>query len=235
MSFLATEANIADKLSKFGPLVEVSIPTVAITVQPGKGKRNKGKGKGKDGRDDGEQRDEEGNNQESAVLEEQRSRGFAFATFLCEKDADAAVKGSSGLRVCNREVAVDFSMQKEVYKKVDGANGESDGADGEDGVKDGADEEGDEEAVGEGDKDDDSEGDTAGDDEHEEEDGDDDKESDEEEDGEEEGSNSDDEGKDGDGDDDKEKIKKKEDLHDVEEGCTVFIRCVSCVLCPSNS
>jgi hypothetical protein len=226
LSFLATEANIADKLSKFGPLVEVSIPTVAITVQPGKGKRNKGRGKGKDSKDDGEQQGDEGSNQENSVIEKQRSRGFAFATFLCEKDADAAVKGSSGLRVCNREVAVDFSMQKEVYKKVDGANDakeESDAADGDDGGKDGADEDEedgiDKEDMDEGDKDDDSDDDSAGDNDHDEGDGDDAKESDDEEDDE----------KDGDGDDDQEKSKKKEELHDVEEGCTVFIRCVTLI------
>ena len=87
LSFQATEDNVADKLLKFGPLVEVNIPRVPSSSSPTSA--------------DKESR--------------QKQRGFAFATYLCEADAKAAVGNSQGLKICNREVAIDYAMSKTVY------------------------------------------------------------------------------------------------------------------------
>lgn len=107
LSFQAIERNIIDKMQKFGPLVSVEIPTETIEK---KAKRAKHKA----------QLDE---NSEDAVLLKEKPKGFGFVTFLCEKDANEVVSNSSGLKVCNREVAVDFCMSKTTYIKY-GKEGE---------------------------------------------------------------------------------------------------------------
>ena len=96
LSFHAVEENVASKMSRCGPLVEVSIPRVEVEV----GAVDAGKKQHK--------RKEESN---GGV--KQKSRGFAFVTFLCEKDAAAAVGGGCGeLKICNREFAVDMCLHK---------------------------------------------------------------------------------------------------------------------------
>lgn len=94
LSFQSTEQNLVDKMSKFGPLVSVEIPLTE------KEKRS-------------------GTSEASArpAKNVARPTGFGFVTFLCEKDAKLAVEDSSGLKVCNREVAVDYCMSKESYIK----------------------------------------------------------------------------------------------------------------------
>lgn len=82
LSFQATEANVMDKLLRFGPLVEVNIPRLPSSLSTGL---------------------------DGVKL---KQRGFAFATFLCESDAKTAVEQSQGLKVCNREVAIDYAMSK---------------------------------------------------------------------------------------------------------------------------
>ena len=57
-----------------------------------------------------------------------RPKGFGFVTFLCEKDALTAVEKSSGLKICNREVAIDFCMNKESFMKY-GKTGEEENMD----------------------------------------------------------------------------------------------------------
>jgi hypothetical protein len=96
LSFHATEENILSKLSAvYGPVKEVIIPKVTIQ----KHKRQRG--------------DDKDDNTTSVI----KSRGFAFATFLCLSDADRAVKDSGNLKICNREVAMDFCMSKEAFSK----------------------------------------------------------------------------------------------------------------------
>lgn len=92
LSFQATESNISSKLMTFGPLTEVSIARVPVS---GDSRRHR---KGGDDQP-----------QEPKL----KSRGFAFVTFLCESDAKRAVEGSSALRICNREFALDFCTAKD--------------------------------------------------------------------------------------------------------------------------
>ena len=94
LSFQATEINVISKLLKFGPLVSVDIPRIAVSNTStrkdiGPGERE----------------------------EKLKPRGFGFATFLCAEDAKTAVTDSSGLRVCNREIAVDFALSKDIYTR----------------------------------------------------------------------------------------------------------------------
>lgn len=96
LSFEATERNVADKLGRFGPIIGIDIPK--------------------------EPRVKRGNQLKEAHstgINSLRPKGFAFVTFLCECDAEAAVEQSVGLglKVCNREVAVDFCLNKDTYLK----------------------------------------------------------------------------------------------------------------------
>lgn len=101
LSFQASEENIADKLGKYGPLSEVSIPRKVDEREPTRARiKNK------------------------MVEGETRTKpiGFAFVTFLCTEDANNAVTAcadavasNKSLRICNREVAVDFCQSKDRY------------------------------------------------------------------------------------------------------------------------
>lgn len=101
LSFLATEQNLLDKMSKFGPIVSVELPkkiyentkTDDLSKKP----------HSRHGKEDKEPKE--------------KSMGFGFVTYLCESDAKIAVESSSSLKVCNREVAVDFCMSKDSYEK----------------------------------------------------------------------------------------------------------------------
>ena len=98
LSFQATEINIADKLGKWGPLAEVNMPMMEMVSEDGeRNKRRAGK-----------------------VGPRMRPKGFAFVTFLCDTDAKTAVNGSAPtngpvLKICNREVAVDFCQAKDRF------------------------------------------------------------------------------------------------------------------------
>jgi nucleolar protein 4 len=96
LSFQATEQNIATKLSKFGPLVEVLIPRVAVaSTKPAS-------------------KSASASSEENAT--KLKPRGFAFVTFLCENDAKQAVNGGcAGLKICNREIAIDFCQNKHTF------------------------------------------------------------------------------------------------------------------------
>jgi nucleolar protein 4 len=98
LSFQATQQNVVDKLKKFGPIVDVDIPTSTVELAKS-GKRRRGE-------DD-----------VSGTVVKERMKGFAFVTFLCEKDAKLAVEQGSTLKICNRDVAIDFCMSKESYLK----------------------------------------------------------------------------------------------------------------------
>ena len=95
LAFQATEAMVRERLDLFGPLVEVDVPRVRVSVQT----------------DEGE-------------TERLNPRGFGFVTFLCEKDANIAVSasvldgdssGGKGVKICNRFVAIDFCVAKDRY------------------------------------------------------------------------------------------------------------------------
>jgi nucleolar protein 4 len=107
LSFQATEQNIIDKLGKFGPIFEVSIPKVEVTRKI-----------------DNPDSDPDGNTKKRTrkmiSLDEPKlqPRGFGFITYLCEKDAKNVVEGSVGLKICNREIALDFCASKEAYTKM---------------------------------------------------------------------------------------------------------------------
>jgi nucleolar protein 4 len=105
LSFQATLQNVIDKMKKFGPIVEVEIPTESVEVKPRKGKTN----------DSGD----------SPAIKEKK-KGYAFVTYLCEKDAKSAVTNSTGLRICNREIAIDMCLSKGAFekygRKTDGAD-----------------------------------------------------------------------------------------------------------------
>jgi len=99
LSFQATELNIADKLGRFGPLAEVAMPVTEVSSEGGGKEKTRRRGK---------------------VGPRLRPKGFAFVTFLCDADARAAVSGSAPvagpvLKICNREVAVDFCQAKDRF------------------------------------------------------------------------------------------------------------------------
>lgn len=104
LSFQAIEKNIIDKLKKFGPLVEVEIPRVTIQKSGKRRVRNT-------------KSEEEENDEKSNLNVVERPKGFGFVTFLCESDAKSAVEQSQGLRICNREIAIDHSMSKSTFER----------------------------------------------------------------------------------------------------------------------
>ena len=117
LSFLATETNVASKLSKFGPIVEVSIPRVSMISKKLKSKKFLSKSIVENHQPmESEDISDPSNSEEKTTL---KSRGFAFVTFLCYADACAAAANSSGLRVCNREVAIDMCERKDIYREKD--------------------------------------------------------------------------------------------------------------------
>ena len=140
LSFLATEQNVVDKMGRFGPIVSVEIPR---KVEEKKKVTNRRKGK------EGEA---------AETVQKLLSRGFAFVTYLCECDATTAVTESAkqGLKICNREVAVDLCLNKDTFLKY-GVTAEEGGDEGDKSLTD---EEDDEEAD---DKDEESAGDQEGD------------------------------------------------------------------------
>ena len=144
LSFQATNQNVIDKLQKFGPIVEVSIPVVEVAkptpedASARDGKRSAHPAKRRRGRDAGgdaggaanedDEDDDDNNGDEDDGARKSRlstssktkvhPRGFSFVTFLCEKDAMAAVTGSAGLKICNREVAFDHCSSKDIYRRL---------------------------------------------------------------------------------------------------------------------
>lgn len=102
LSFQATQQNIIDKLKRFGPISEVEIPTMTVNVPITDKMRKRISGAPED---------------PGAMLSKEKMRGFAFVTFVCEADAKNVVENSSGLKICNRDVAIDFSMSKETFLK----------------------------------------------------------------------------------------------------------------------
>ena len=206
LSFQATEENILDKLVKFGPIVEVTIPKISISVDASKKTHRK----------------------KENVSEVLRPRGFGFVTYLCEKDALDAVNNSQGLKICNREVAIDFSMSKDIYTRDENVNSENQSIEIEENEFD------EDQQVG---KSDDDEDDVDDDDDEDDEDDDDDDVDNEDEGEEEEEEDDDDEQEDededeqdnqndNDNDNDNKSISslKKELKSDVEENRTLFIR-----------
>jgi len=114
LSFQASEMNIADKLGRFGPLAEVAMPVTEVISEK---IRRRGR-----------------------VGPRMRPKGFAFVTFLCDADARAAVNGSapangSALKICNREVAVDFCQAKDRFLEGP-AEGADEPAQAEEGPRD---------------------------------------------------------------------------------------------------
>jgi nucleolar protein 4 len=92
ISFQANIENVADKLGRFGPLAEVSLPTKESEEEPRK------------------------------VSSKEKHKGFAFVTYLCSADAIEAVRVATStdqskpvLRICNREVAVDYCQSKDRF------------------------------------------------------------------------------------------------------------------------
>lgn len=243
LSFLATEQNLLDRMSKFGPVVSVELPKKVVERQSqpegGKGPKHRKRAA-----------------PEGPV---ERSMGFGFVTFLCECDAQAAVKNSAGLKVCNREVAVDFCMSKETYEKFgkkqddasvqEGSVAQADEEDEGDNAEEQSEGEGSEEGSDDA-SEDGSDAFEGEEDDMEVDEGDDDEEvggsdaeeqSDDDEDDDEDGDSE--EGSEGEGDDDDaSEVEEDEDAHeeeaeavsatrtkkepseDVHEGCTVFVR-----------
>ena len=98
LSFQATEKNILDKLSKFGPVTEVSIPTTEVTVKSSSLQRHKNKSNQNDSNNinqnqsiNSEHSAEISNHSEITNTTKLVPRGFGFVTFLCEKDAKKAI------------------------------------------------------------------------------------------------------------------------------------------------
>jgi len=94
LSFQATEENIIDKLSKFGPIVEASIPKVFVPLHSS---------------DDTKQSSTRKRKADKIITEngkegKYKPRGYGFVTFLCHKDAMEAVKQGTSIKICNRSV-----------------------------------------------------------------------------------------------------------------------------------
>ena len=150
-------------------------------------------------------------------------RQYQYFTYLFL----ACVLGSSGLRVCNREVAVDFSMGKVVYMKVqDEKKGNDTEIENNDmGV---AQMEGD--IIDEMDGENDDEEEMEVDEENKDEDNEDGENEDGDDDGEEGDENEHEEG----GDEEEEEEEEEEvNTDDVDKGCTLFIRSMSKICIPS--
>jgi len=112
LSFQATEQNILDRLSQFGPIVEVMIPRVEVQKSSKRKRRQSS---------DNNTNDEEGEEElhvEDTSATKLQPRGFGFVTFLCARDALAAVGAGTGIKICNREIAVDFCASKAVHDKI---------------------------------------------------------------------------------------------------------------------
>lgn len=105
LSFQATEQNILDRLSQFGPIVDVMIPKVEVQKTSKRKRRQSTE-------------DEEETQVEADNITKLQPRGFGFITFLCARDAIAAVEAGTGIKICNREVAVDFCASKAVHDKI---------------------------------------------------------------------------------------------------------------------
>jgi hypothetical protein len=211
LSFQAIEDNILQRFRKFGPITEVNIPRIAVAVPTKQGKHQTKKGN------------------DNEKTEKLKPRGFGFVTFLCESDAQKAVNGGcEGLKICNREFAVDFCLNRhahewELKRSEDPKEQEERQEDGEEekiANIDEEEEEDEEEDEEEGEDEEDEEG----------EDADEGKEGSGDSDGDE-----DNEDEEEDDEDEQEGEKKgsdapNKDLEDVSEGRTVFVRCALLLL-----
>ena len=258
LSFQATEQNVIDKLSSYGPIVSVELPkrTVILSNNGKGGRRNDVSDDKKkaivqvDNDDDGDDdnnddynNDDNSNHDDNNDVSEKEGRvinkslGFGFITFLCAVDADYVVDKCSGIKICNREVAIDYCMAKETYLKFGKSSDEQVIGDGDNKIDKIVDnisnrndtlnvdsdsrkvvkQEGDDDTTADDDDDDDDIDDNEEEVEDQDADFDDDGDIDD-------GENHD--GDDGDVDDDDENDKKNH-VDDVGEGCTVFIRGLS--------
>ena len=132
LSFQATEQNVIDKLSSYGPIVSVELPKRMINMISTKNnnsdnavvvvideKKKNYKMNNNDNEDDKKNADFDDNDDmpDSRSQMKSKSMGFGFITYLCSIDAEYVVEKCTGLKICNREVAIDFCMAKETYLK----------------------------------------------------------------------------------------------------------------------
>jgi len=121
LSFQAQFEHIAKKMVKFGPIVDISLPVAQIS-----GKMSTKQGAADtDGVSESTDAAQRGGNV--------KHRGFAFVTFLCQKDAEAVIAQQAGtapavdgqgrkapataVQICNREVAIDFCDHKSGFER----------------------------------------------------------------------------------------------------------------------
>jgi nucleolar protein 4 len=118
LSFQAQFEHIAKKLVKFGPIVDITLPVAAA------------KGGDKDKPSAGDVSESTDDVKRGGTV---KHRGFAFVTFLCQKDAEAVIAQQAGaapavdgqgrkaaatsVQICNREVAIDFCDHKSGYER----------------------------------------------------------------------------------------------------------------------
>ena len=140
LSFQATEQNVIDKLSSYGPIVSVELPKRIINIvsnnknnnvdddekMSNKMNYNNCIDKDEDEEDDDHNYNNNNDIHDSESQIKSKSMGFGFITFLCAMDAEYVVEKCIGLKICNREVAIDFCMAKETYLKF-GNNDDIDG------------------------------------------------------------------------------------------------------------
>jgi RNA recognition motif-containing protein len=257
LSFQATEQNVIDKLSFYGPIVSVELPKRIINMistinnnsdnvvvfDDKKKKRYKMNNKDNDqnnaddknAADDDDDDDDDDDNDNDLIHDSQsqmksKSMGFGFITYLCAIDAEYVVEKCTGLKICNREVAIDFCMAKETYLKFGNNDDDIEGIEKDNEKKNIEDDNDDDDTnvkidnvVDSKDKDDDDDDDDI--------DCVDEKKDDDDIDvGKEEDDDDADEDDDEDDDEDEEdenQSKKKIHVDDVNEGCTVFIRGLS--------
>jgi len=133
LSFQATEQNVIDKLSSYGPIVSVELPKRMINMISTKNnnsdnvvvvideKKKNYKMNNNDNEDDDKNAASDDNDnddmRDSQSQMKSKSMGFGFITYLCAIDAEYVVEKCTGLKICNREVAIDFCMAKETYLK----------------------------------------------------------------------------------------------------------------------
>ncbi|KAG5186528.1 hypothetical protein JKP88DRAFT_346539 [Tribonema minus] len=95
LPWAAAEADVEAAFAPFGPLAEVHIPRVDVSFA----------------------RKVRATGAEETVTKS-KSRGFAFVQFLCARDAATVVREHGVMKICDRDVAVDYALAKKRFEET---------------------------------------------------------------------------------------------------------------------